>query len=240
LSAGYRSQADYNRNIAQVHFRKGSLLEYSGVYLAEGPWPAKAYFDAHRRARARDAAYFLDYGYTRPDVVSLGPADQHHAGAVHAGAIHPEILPEGLPIPVEGQPTPAKPAAPAAPSDAPAERSGEELPSPGPASVAPPADGPRLSSRKQSGVRQASYESAAVTASDVKGGGLFEWDLNGSMRSAEPKSAENPSPATLIPESNVMRLRLPDESVSSVAAPDDNVKGANQANAPASGWKAKR
>ncbi len=46
----YRSQADYNRNIAQVHLRKGSLLEYNDVYLAEGPWPAKAYFDAHRRA----------------------------------------------------------------------------------------------------------------------------------------------------------------------------------------------
>ena len=68
LSAGYRAQADYNRNIAQVHFRKGSLLEYNDVYLAEGPWPAKAYFDAHRRARARDAAYYLDYGFTRPDV----------------------------------------------------------------------------------------------------------------------------------------------------------------------------
>ena len=73
LSSGFRSQADYNRNIAQVHFRKGSLLEYNDVYLAEGPWPAKAYFDAHRRARARDAAYFLDYGFTRPDVISRGP-----------------------------------------------------------------------------------------------------------------------------------------------------------------------
>ena len=41
--------------LSQVHFRKGSLLEYNGVYLAEGPWPGKAYFDARRRARARDA-----------------------------------------------------------------------------------------------------------------------------------------------------------------------------------------
>ncbi len=46
---------DYNKSIAQVHYRKGSLLEYNGVYLAEGPWPGKAYFDARRRARARDA-----------------------------------------------------------------------------------------------------------------------------------------------------------------------------------------
>ena len=47
--------SNYNKSIAQVHFRKGSLLEYNGVYLAEGPWPGKAYFDARRRARARDA-----------------------------------------------------------------------------------------------------------------------------------------------------------------------------------------
>ncbi len=38
-----------------VHYRKGSLLDYDGVYLAEGQWPAKAYFDAMRQARKRDA-----------------------------------------------------------------------------------------------------------------------------------------------------------------------------------------
>ena len=42
----YRSVVNYNRAIMQVHYRKGSLLEYNGVYLAEGPWPGKAYFDA--------------------------------------------------------------------------------------------------------------------------------------------------------------------------------------------------
>ena len=57
---------NYNKSISQVHFRKGSLLEYNGVYLAEGPWPAKAYFDARGRARARDASTYLDYGFTQP------------------------------------------------------------------------------------------------------------------------------------------------------------------------------
>ena len=52
----YRALVDYNKSIAQVHFRKGSLLEYNGVYLAEGPWPGKAYFDARRRSRARAAS----------------------------------------------------------------------------------------------------------------------------------------------------------------------------------------
>jgi outer membrane protein TolC len=42
----YRNLVQYNLSITLVHFRKGSLLEYDGIYLAEGPWPAKAYFDA--------------------------------------------------------------------------------------------------------------------------------------------------------------------------------------------------
>ncbi|MCH7751916.1 MAG: TolC family protein [Planctomycetes bacterium] len=72
----YRALVDYNRAIMRVHFRKGSLLEYNGVYLAEGPWPGKAYFDALRRARQRDASTHLDYGFTRPDVISHGAYDQ--------------------------------------------------------------------------------------------------------------------------------------------------------------------
>ena len=46
----YRSIATYEIAIEQLHWRIGSLLEYDGVFLAEGPWPAKAYFDARRRA----------------------------------------------------------------------------------------------------------------------------------------------------------------------------------------------
>ena len=76
----YTALVMYNVSIAEVHYRKGSLLEYNGVYLAEGPWPEKAYFDATRRARARDASLYLDYGFTRPKVVSRGPVEQH-AGA---------------------------------------------------------------------------------------------------------------------------------------------------------------
>ena len=75
-SAYYRSLIDYNKAIMSVHFRKGSLLDYNGVYLAEGPWPGKAYFDALREARKRDASMYLDYGFTRPNVMSRGPYQQ--------------------------------------------------------------------------------------------------------------------------------------------------------------------
>jgi outer membrane protein TolC len=76
-SSYYRALVDYTRSISQLHFRKGSLLEYNGVFLAEGPWPGKAYFDAHRRARQRDASLYLDYGHSRPGVFSRGPITQN-------------------------------------------------------------------------------------------------------------------------------------------------------------------
>ncbi len=85
----FRSVVDYNTAIVQVHKRKGSLLEHNGVFLAEGPWPAKAYFDAHRRARQRDAGVYLDYGFTRPGVISRGSIEQ---GAGHPGAAYVDAL----------------------------------------------------------------------------------------------------------------------------------------------------
>jgi outer membrane protein TolC len=72
-----RALVDYNRSISQLHYRKGSLLEYNGVFLAEGPWPGKAYFDAHRRARQRDASIYLDYSHSRPGILSRGPITQN-------------------------------------------------------------------------------------------------------------------------------------------------------------------
>ena len=123
-SSYFRSLVDYNRSIAQFHFRKGSLLEYNGVFLSEGPWPGKAYFDAHRRARQRDASIYLDYGHSRPGVFSRGPiTQQFNAVGAAANAVQmpardpatrelPAMLPteaaeglEELPPPPTGAPT---------------------------------------------------------------------------------------------------------------------------------------
>jgi hypothetical protein len=89
----FRTLLDYQRAIITVHYRKGSLLEYNNVYLQEGPWPEKAAFDAHRLARQRDASVYVDYGYTRPSVVSEGGVRQNPEGT--APAIEaPDFLPE--------------------------------------------------------------------------------------------------------------------------------------------------
>jgi outer membrane protein TolC len=76
----YRSLVNYNLAVTNVHFRKNSLLEYNGIFLAEGPWPGKAYFDATRLARKRDASLYHDYGVTQPRVMSTGPIDQGAGG----------------------------------------------------------------------------------------------------------------------------------------------------------------
>ena len=81
-SAYFRSLVDYNRAMMTLHLRKGTLLSYNSIHLAEGPWPEKAYFDAHYLARRRDASKYLDYGHTRPSVFSRGSFDQEGSGHI--------------------------------------------------------------------------------------------------------------------------------------------------------------
>ena len=68
----YRALGSYSKAIAEVHYRKGSLLAYNDIHLSEGQWPDKAYDDAMERARQRDAGRYMDYGFTRPSVISKG------------------------------------------------------------------------------------------------------------------------------------------------------------------------
>ena len=83
---------EYNLAISEVHYRKGSLLEYNSVMLAEGPWPSKAYFDAQKRAREMDGGYYLNYGVSRPAVVSRGGADsQVDFSSTSSGVTSPRV-----------------------------------------------------------------------------------------------------------------------------------------------------
>jgi outer membrane protein TolC len=104
----YQALVDYNKSIATVHYRKGSLLEYNGVYLSEGPWPGKAYFDARRRAKARAASTYLDYGFTQPKVISRGPYEQHAGSALFDGEANASTVQQQTPTlaPQELKPTP--------------------------------------------------------------------------------------------------------------------------------------
>jgi outer membrane protein TolC len=90
--AFHQALTEYNKAIALVHFYSSTLLKYNSIHLAEGPWPDKAYSDAHEKARARDASYYLNYGATRPSVVSRGPA----ANRAMAPIIGDEAVGSGL------------------------------------------------------------------------------------------------------------------------------------------------
>ena len=96
--AYYQALVNYNLNIVTMHLRKGSIFEYNGVVLGEGPWPAKAYFDATNEARRRDASHYLDYGYSRPNVISRGPVKDRWQGnsqlASRQGEYYP-VQPQG-------------------------------------------------------------------------------------------------------------------------------------------------
>ena len=89
----YRAVTEYNKSLVFVHLLKGSLLEYNNICLQEGPWPEKAYWDANEQARRRDAARYLDYGASRPRVISQGPYQQH-LGHVNDGSTTQETTPK--------------------------------------------------------------------------------------------------------------------------------------------------
>jgi outer membrane protein TolC len=105
-SAFYRALVDYNRAIAEVHLRKGSLLEYNRVFLAEGPSPHCAYRDARDKELRRYPAWPLNYAMrVAPGMISQGPHPQTSPedGEVVPGpgphseehSQHPEDLPHG-------------------------------------------------------------------------------------------------------------------------------------------------
>lgn len=103
----YRALIDHTKAIADVHYRKGSLLEYCNIQLAEGAWPQKAYWDAWGHARRRSASRHLDYGWTRPRVISRGAVPQK-ADEISSSATDSIEEPEPAAVPVPLLPVPAE------------------------------------------------------------------------------------------------------------------------------------
>lgn len=165
----YRALGEYNKAIASVHYRKGSLLEYNNIMLAEGPWPEKAYWDALGRARERDASYYLNYGWTRPGVNSRGPVAQQFGDQPLEGQyIEDRPTNEVIPTP---RPTPA---------DQP--EGSDDSESPGPVTNRPegPALNPPLRAASEGG-----YEPKVATRPD----NAYEWGSLG-LDSPQPSDVQ--------------------------------------------------
>jgi len=116
-SRSYRALAEYAIATKNVHFVKGTLLEFDGVYLAEGPWSCEAHLDAADREALRGEARPLNYASSRAPVVSWGEYPQDGAGGAasaeyahdpESGDMYPMQYPmgEALPAPRRVEPTP--------------------------------------------------------------------------------------------------------------------------------------
>jgi outer membrane protein TolC len=108
--AYFTSLINYNKAVTDVHYRKGTLLEFNNIHLVEGEWSPSAYDDALRRAWARSHAWDSDHKQQEPHAFVTG----EDYGAVHLDASAAESVSPALPQPGVNVPTPATEPAPAA------------------------------------------------------------------------------------------------------------------------------
>jgi outer membrane protein TolC len=113
----YQSVTEYNQALATLQLRRGTLLEYNGVHLSEGPWCPDAYGDAARQHKARSYATPDDTLYHEPPAFSSDyPVREWRYGAATTSVIQTDPVeprPYSPPVePVEPEPTPAPAPAP--------------------------------------------------------------------------------------------------------------------------------
>lgn len=90
----YRSLCEYTIAIRNVHYEKGSLLDYNEIYLTEDLWPMRAYQDAKERDRLKVPSEWLDNLVNREEPVTQGEYQQN-VPAAGERAIYAEPVPEG-------------------------------------------------------------------------------------------------------------------------------------------------
>jgi len=73
----HRSLVEYTIAVRNVHFEKGSLLDYNEVFLTEDLWPMQAYSDAMRRQKHQVPLDLLHGVVTRPQALSAGTYNQN-------------------------------------------------------------------------------------------------------------------------------------------------------------------
>lgn len=96
----FKALVEYMLAIRNVHYEKGSLLDYNEIYLTEDVWPLQAYQDARERNRLKVPAEWMENIVTRPEPVTAGEYQQDIPGATEGGSIAEPIAP----IPAEPEP----------------------------------------------------------------------------------------------------------------------------------------
>ncbi len=96
----FRSRAEYAVAVKNVHYAKGTLLDYDGVTLSEDGWPAQAYHDATEKQRLRGRRVSLNYASSQAPIVSRGTYSQEIFDSQRTD-IEPKKLPQVIEIAVE-------------------------------------------------------------------------------------------------------------------------------------------
>lgn len=108
----YRSLIEYTVAVRNVHFEKGSLLDYNEIYLTEDIWPEQAYAEAWERRKRTLPADWLEGFITRPNPVTQGPYNQNlQPGDAAVWESSDQATPATAPEPA-GEAVPPEPAAP--------------------------------------------------------------------------------------------------------------------------------
>jgi outer membrane protein TolC len=117
----YRSLVEHAVALKNVHYAKGTLLDFDGVHLAEGPWISDAYADAAERAVRRGRPRPLNYASTRAPRASQGVVPQG-SGSTGFGPVAAPAPPKQPALPTSepvGQAAPLlRPLAAVAPDEA--------------------------------------------------------------------------------------------------------------------------
>jgi outer membrane protein TolC len=192
----YLNRSRYALALKNVHFVKGTLLDYDGVYLAEGPWPGEAYVDAAKREQNRGRAKPLNYASARAPIVSQGIFDQH-PGAYCSADAKPSVA-----TPATQQPADKKP-------------SEEGLPKPVPLkNAAPSSQGNNTIPKNPTLLQPEVVQTSAAESSDKKGHPVIGADYSELVLSP-PKTELRPAAtpeATTPPGEPAAPRRLPSVS----------------------------
>jgi outer membrane protein TolC len=124
-SSYYTSLVNYAEAIMDLNFRKGTLLDYHNVTLAESEWTPEAYKDAIRHAWARSHAIPANCLCTEPEENQLPPGVE----TLQPPSTQPATGPAAAVVPPA--PNPAQPSTPSTPN-------GSSPPPPAPPAAMPP------------------------------------------------------------------------------------------------------
>jgi outer membrane protein TolC len=94
----YRALAEYAVDTKNVHYVKGTLLEYDGVCLSEGPWCPEAYQDSAEKEALRGRPRALNYASARAPVVGWGSYPEVRQAAAACEPAHMPTDGQGMPL----------------------------------------------------------------------------------------------------------------------------------------------